>query len=135
LYDPKPNFVAGLGIKIPVFDGKRKEFNVSQAQSAVHINNQDTEITRRTIVDQVVEAEANVAASQKKVDQSELQLRQANQAYHLAKVSFDSGVITNLELIEGSNAVSESRLMVLKSKIDCAVNIYKLKSAIGERLY
>ncbi|MFA5326855.1 MAG: TolC family protein [Prolixibacteraceae bacterium] len=135
LYDPKPNFVAGLGIKIPVFDGKRKEFNVSQAQSAVHINNQDTEITRRTIVDQVVEAEANVAASQKKVDQSELQLRQANQAYHLAKVSFDSGVITNLELIEGSNAVSESRLMVLKSKIDYAVNIYKLKSAIGERLY
>lgn len=135
LLDPKANFVAGVGIKIPVFDGKRKEFNVSQAQSAIQMNNQETEITRRTIVDQVVEAEANVAASKKKVDQSELQLHQANQAYDLAKVSFESGVITNLELIEGSTAVSESRLMVLKSKIDYAVNIYKLKSAIGERLY
>lgn len=135
LYDPKANFVAGIGLKIPVFDGKRKEYNVSQAQSAIQMNNQDTEITRRTIVDQVVEAEANVAASQKKIDQSELQLHQAKQAYDLAKVSFDSGVITNLELIEGSTAVSESRLMVLKSKIDYDVNIYRLKWAIGERLY
>lgn len=134
-YDPKANFVAGIGLKIPVSDGKRKEYNLSQAQSAIQMNDQETEMTRRNIVDQVVEAEANVAASQKKIDQSELQLHQASQAYHLAKVSFDSGVITNLELIEGSTAVSESRLMVLKSKIDYVVNIYRLKWAIGERLY
>lgn len=135
LLDPKVNFVAGVGLKIPVFDGKRKEFNVSQAQSAIQMNNQETEMTRRNIVDQVVEAEANVLASQTKIDQSELQLHQAKQAYDLAKVSFDSGVITNLELIEGSTAVSESRLMVLKSKIDYEVNIYKLKWAVGQRLY
>ncbi|HZL10532.1 MAG TPA: TolC family protein [Prolixibacteraceae bacterium] len=133
--DPKANFVAGIGLKIPVFDGKRKEFNLVQSQSAIQVNFQETEILRRGIVEDVVEAEANVKASQKKIDQSELQLRQAMQAYSLAKVRFESGVITNLELIEGSTAVSESRLTVLKSRIDYTVNIYKLKSAIGERLY
>jgi len=69
------------------------------------------------------------------VEQGELQLRQATQAYVLAKVRFESGVITNLELLEGSTSVSESRLMLLKAKIDHTVNLYKLKSAIGERLY
>lgn len=135
MYDPKANFTAGLGVKIPIFDGKRNKFNLVQAQSAIQVNDQETEISRRMIVNEVVEGEANVKASQKKVEQGELQLRQATQAYSLAKVRFDSGVITNLELLEGSTAVSESRLQLLKAKIDYTVSLYKLKSAIGERLY
>lgn len=135
LYDPKANFVAGFGLKVPIFDGKRSKYNLEQAQSAIQSNDDETEIARRTIVTEVVEAEANVSASVKKVDQGELQLRQAAQAYDLAKVRFDSGVITNLELLDGSTAVSESRLMLLKSKIDYTVNLYKLKLAVGERLY
>jgi outer membrane protein len=135
LYDPKGNFVAGIGLKIPVFDGKRNKYNLAQAQSAIQSNDQETEIARRNIVNEVVEGEANVKASQKKVEQGELQLRQATQAYTLAKTSFDAGVITNLELLEGSTAVSESRLQLLKAKIDYAVSLYKLKSATGERLY
>ena len=135
LNDPKANFVAGVGVKIPIFDGKRNKFNLTQAQSAIQVNDQETEIARRGIVNEVVECEANVAASLKKVEQGELQLKQAAQAYSLAKVRFESGVITNLELLDGSTTVSESRLMLLKAKIEYTVNLYKLKSAIGERLY
>jgi outer membrane protein len=135
LYDPKANFAAGFGIKVPIFDGKRKVYNLAQAQSAIQSNDQEMEIARRGIVSEVVEGEANVKASQKKVEQGELQLRQATQAYSLAKVRFDSGVITNLELLEGSTAVSESRLQLMKAKIDYIVSLYKLKSATGERLY
>ncbi len=135
LYDPKANFVAGVSLKIPLFDGKRKQYNLVQARSAIQMNDQETEIARRSIVNEVVESEANLKASQKKVDQSLLQLLQATQAYTLGKVRFESGVITNLELLDGSTTVSESRLMLLKAKIEHTVNLYKLKSAIGERLY
>ena len=135
LYDPKANFVAGFGLKVPIFDGKRNKYNLVQAKTAIQINDDETEIARRSIVNDVVESEANVGASLKKVEQGELQLKQATQAYALAKVKFDAGVITNLELLDGSTAVSESSLMLLKSKIDYAVSLYKLKSAIGERLY
>ena len=135
LYDPKANFAAGFGVKVPIFDGKRRVYNLAQAQSAIQSNDQDTEIARRGIVNEVVEGEANVKASLKKVEQGGLLLRQATQAYSLAKVRFDSGVITNLELLEGSTAVSESRLQLLKAKIDYTVSLYKLKSATGERLY
>lgn len=135
LYDPKANFVAGFGVKVPIFDAKRIKYNLAQAQSAIQTNDQETEIARRGIVNEVVEGEAVVKASQKKVEQGELQLRQATQAYSLAKVRFDSGVITNLELLEGSTAVSESRLQLMKAKIDYTVSLYKLKSAAGERLY
>jgi outer membrane protein len=135
MYDPKANFVAGVTLKIPIYDGKRNKYNLVQAKSAIRSNDQETEIARRTIVNEVVESESNVKASQKKVVQSELQLLQATQAYTLGKIRFESGVITNLELLDGSTTVSESRLMLLKAKIEHTVNLYKLKSAIGERLY
>jgi outer membrane protein TolC len=135
LYDPKANFTAGVGLKVPIFDGKRKMYNLAQAQSAIQSNDQETELARRGIVNEVVEGEANVKAALKKVEQGELQLTQATQAYALAKVRFDSGVITNLELLEGSTAISESRLLLLKAKIDYTVSLFKLKSATGERLY
>jgi outer membrane protein TolC len=135
LYDPKANFVAGVGIKIPIYDGKRNKFSLVQAQSAIVMNDQETEIARRSIVNEVVEGEANVKASRQKVEQGELQLKQATQAFNLAQVRFETGVITNLELLEGATSVSESRLMLLKAKIDYTVSLFKLKSAIGERLY
>lgn len=135
LYKPKANYAVGVSVKVPVFDGKRSKYNLVQAKSAIQVNDQETEYTRRTIVNEVVESSANVKASQKKVQQSELLLQQATQAYKLAQTRFDAGVITNLELLDGSTAVSESRLMLLKSKIDYTVNLYKLKSAVGERLY
>lgn len=135
LYDPKANFVAGVGVRIPIFDGKRNKYNLIEAKSAIQVNDEETEIARRSIVNEVVEGEANVKAAHQKVAQGELQLKQATQAYSLAKVRFESGVITNLELLDGSTSLSESRLMLLKAKIDYTVNLYKLKSAIGDRLY
>ncbi len=135
LYQARPNFVAGIGLKIPIFDGYRSKYNTLQAKSAIQINDDETEITRRNVINDVVESEAGVTASQKKVEQSELQYKQATDAYNLAKISYESGVITNLELLDNSTALSESRLMLLKARIDHTVNLYKLKSSIGERLY
>jgi outer membrane protein TolC len=70
-----------------------------------------------------------------KEQQFKLQLEQAQKAYSLAETSFRSGTITNLELLDANTAVSESRLMLLKARIEYAASIYRLKTALGERLY
>jgi outer membrane protein TolC len=135
LYKPTPNFVAGVGLKVPVFDGKRNKYSLSQAQSAIQESNEDVEMARRNVTNEVVESLANVNSSQQKVDQNQLQVHQASQAFSLAQVSYQSGVITNLELLDASTALSESNLSLLKARIDNIMNLYKLKWAIGERLY
>jgi outer membrane protein TolC len=135
LYKPTPNFVAGVGLKVPVFDGKRNKYSLSQAQSAIQESNEDVEMARRNVTNEVVESLANVNSSQQKVDQNQLQVHQASQAFSLAQVSYQSGVITNLELLDVSTALSESNLSLLKARIDNIMNLYKLKWAIGERLY
>lgn len=135
LYDPTLNYAAGVTFKVPLFDGKRTKSNLLQVKSAINSNDQETESIRRNIVNEVVEYRIGVQNAQKKVDLSQLQYKQAAEAYSLAKIRFESGVITNLELLDGSTALSESRLMLLKSRIDFVTSVYKLKLAAGERLY
>jgi len=130
-----PNYVLGLNLRIPLFDGMKTKYNVSQAQSALTSLSYETEITKRGVSTELSEAEAYMTAALKKVSQFELQVTQALKAYNLAETSFKAGTITNLDLLDASTSLSESRLMLLKAKIDHVASIYKLKAALGERIY
>ena len=130
-----PNYVIGLGLRVPIFDGMKNKYNISQAQSAITSLSYESDYTKRNISNEVYESEALLFAASKKVSQSELQLMQALKAYSLAETSFKSGIITNLDLLDANTSVSESNLMLLKAKIDYAASVYKLKAALGERIY
>jgi outer membrane protein TolC len=130
-----PNYVIGLGLRVPLFDGMKNKYNLAQAQSGITSLSYESELTKRNISDEVYESEALMFAAYKKVSQSELQLRQALKAYSLAETSFKSGTITNLDLLDSNTSVSESSLMLLKARIDYAASVYKLKAAMGERIY
>ena len=131
----RANYAVGLGVSIPIFDGTREKYKVLEAQSAVETSTLETEITRRNISSEVVENETNLKTATKKINQAKLQLKQAEKALSLANVSYESGVITNLDLLDATTAVSESRLLLLKSQIDYVVNIYRLNASLGEKLY
>jgi len=130
-----PNYVIGMGLRVPLFDGMKNKYYLSQAQSAITTLSYESEFTKRNISNEVFESEALMFAASKKVSQSELQLKQALKAYSLAETSFNTGVITNLDLLDANTSVSESSLMLLKARIDYAACVYKLKAALGERIY
>jgi outer membrane protein len=130
-----PNYVVGVGLKVPLFDGMKNKYVLSQAQSAISSLNFESDFTKRNISNEVYESEALILAASKKVSQSELQLQQARKAYSLAETSFKSGIITNLDLLDANTSVSESSLMLLKAKIDYVSSVYKLKAALGQRIY
>jgi outer membrane protein len=131
----KANYAVGVGISVPIFDGMKTKYNLLQAESSINSLNFENEGTRRSITSEVREAEEYVASAKQKELQFRLQLEQAQKAYSLAETSFRSGVITNLELLDANTIVSQSMLMLLKSRIDYAASIYRLKAALGERLY
>ncbi len=127
----KLNYAVGVGLKVPVFDANRSKFAKIQIGKELENNQQDTELTKRNITTEVIENKVNVDAALKKVNQTELQLQQAEQAYELAEVSYQAGSITNLDLLDSYTSLAESRLQVFKSKIDYKLNLQKLKISIG----
>lgn len=131
----KPNYVVGIGISVPLFDGMRTKYNLMQAKSAINSVGFEMENTRRNITSEVKDAEAYMRSALQKISQFELQLDQALKASALAETSFKAGTVTNLELLDADTGLSESRLMLLKARIDYAASIYRLKAALGEKLY
>lgn len=131
----KGNFLVGVGLKIPLFDAKRTKNNLQISKSELISTEYETEIVRRKIINEVVEAQSGIDASRKKVEQFEMQCAHAQQAYELAKTSFKNGVITNLDLLDSETAVSESQLQLLKSRLDLLICVQKLKIAVGKRIY
>ena len=129
------NYAVGVGFKMPLFDANRSKYLKIQANADLEGNQQETELTRRNISNEVVESRANALSALKKVKQSELQLQQASQAYELAEVSYKAGVITNLDLLDSYTSLSESKLALYKTKIDYAANLQRLKIALGEKIY
>ena len=135
LYKITPNYVLGLGLRIPIYDGSRTKYSRLQARSAISSISYESEYTKRNISTELSEAETYMIAAGKKVSQYELQLTQALKAYSLAETSFTSGSITNLDLLDSNTSLSESKLLLLKARIDYAASVYKLKAAMGDRLY
>jgi outer membrane protein TolC len=127
--------VAGLGLKVPIFNGTRSKYNLSQAKSAISMTGFETDLAKKTITSDVTENNENVKASMKKIERFKLQLSQSEEAFQLAQTSYQAGSITNLDLLDATTAISESSLLLLKSKIEYITNIFKLKASIGERLY
>ena len=131
----KANYAIGIGVSVPLFDGMRTKYNLLQAASAKNSVLFETENTRRNITSEVKDAEAYMKTALQKVSQFELQEAQALKAYSLAETSFKAGTITNLELLDTYTSLSESKLMLLKARIDYAASIYRLRAVLGERLY
>ena len=131
----KANFVAGFGLKIPIFEGTKTKYNLLQAKSAISISELETELAKRSISSDVAENIDNMNASLNKIEHFNLQLNQSQEAFQLAQASFKAGTITNLDLLDAATVISESKLLLLKSRIEYTINVYKLKVAIGERLY
>jgi outer membrane protein TolC len=135
LYKITPNYVVGVGLRIPIFDGMKTKYNLSQARSLLTSMSYESEITKRNVSNELSEAKAYMAAAATKVKQFDLQQAQALKAYSLAQTSFQSGVITNLDLLDTDTSLAESKLMLLKARIDYIASVYKFKAALGERIY
>jgi outer membrane protein len=131
----RANYVVGLKLNIPILQGNRTKYNILDAQSAIETTSLETEITQRTISGEVIENETNVETALKKESQSRMQLELAKEALSLAETNYKAGAITNLDLLDATTAVSESQLMLLKTRIDYVVSIYKLRASLGEDLY
>ncbi len=126
-----PNYAAGLGLRVPIFDATRRKNNIKLANVEINVLKQETEQTRRDISSEVYQNEALLNASLQKIKQSNLQVRQAEEALELAKVSFSSGVITNLDLLDAETSAAESKVNLLKAKTDYAVSLARLNISIG----
>jgi outer membrane protein TolC len=131
----KPNFAAGVSFHLPVFDANRKINNLSLITIETANLKQEAELIKRNITNEVIENLSNLESVTQKIKHNETQLDMAQEAFNLAKISYSTGVITNLDLLNSQTSLFDSQIQLLKSKIDYTLAIYKLNISMGNRIY
>ncbi len=134
IYPLRGNWVWGAQAEVPIFDGGRVGHQEEEAQAAVQseqAHSRDVEAQIRSDVEQVV---ADVQAASSKVQISELQLRQAHDAVAIARTQYETGSITNLDLLDAVTAESAAKLMNLQALYRFVISKYELERAIGASL-
>ncbi len=131
IYPLRGNWVWGAEAQVPIFDGGRVSHQKEEAQATVEAeqaHGRDVERQIRYDVEQVV---SDVQAALAKVQISEVQLRQAHEAVSIARMQYETGSITNLDLLDAETAESTVKLMNLQAVYRLTISRYEVDRAIG----
>ncbi len=128
---PTFDWTLAAQITMPLFDGfheKRSENEASRNEQAAAAGINDAEERIKT---NVIQAEADVEASYSKLDISRSQLNFAQRSLELARIKYDAGVITNVDVLDAENELSQAKLGHLQNQYRYFMSKHSLDQATG----
>ena len=129
----KIKFDASFGgqVSMPIYDGLKAKFHEKEAaRNELALCAALAGIDER-IKTEVLQAAEDVAASYSKLDISRNQVLLAGRSLELARLKYDAGVVTNLDVLDAENDFSQAKLGHLRNQYQYAQSIYALGHAIG----
>jgi outer membrane protein len=131
----KFNWAIGVQISMPIFDGWRNKNRRLGAQSNENIADAVLSDLEQRIKTEVLQAKSDVDAALAKIDVSAIQLKLAAQALSIAQIKFESGVLTNTDVLDAEKDYSQARLANFQSKYAYRISLYTLDKATGKKLF
>jgi outer membrane protein len=132
---PKLNWAGTLHLAVPIFNGFRTRAMEEEAQANLNAAEARQADLEGNIAMEVEQAVADVQTSAQKISTADLQVEQARQALALARVRYQNGVITSLELINAQTTLQEAEFQRLQYQYNYTMSRYALQKALGERIW
>ncbi len=125
------NLVAAVDLRVPIFDGNRTsamEEEATAALRAAESRKQEVGLMIQSDVDQAV---SDLRAANDRVSVSQTNIEQADLAAANARLRYDAGSISNLDLLDAVTAVAQARLTNLQALYDIVSGTIRLRRATG----
>ena len=126
------NYMAGLEMKMPVFNGRKTKHEEAAADAEISSAHSHTIDLERQIRADVLKAIAGVTSNEDKIASAETQVEQAQKAVSMARVRYAAGVVTNLDLLDAETTLSQTRLIRLRALYNYTVSLNELDRATGK---
>jgi len=130
----KLNFVAAVSASVSVFDGHLGRAQKMQATANLKTfedRNQELEVMIKTEVRQAI---SDVRASDQKLKAVEVNIEQAKKAMAYAQARYEAGTITNLDLLDTEDALTEAEFAKLRALYQFVLSKLTLQRAVGNPL-
>lgn len=131
----EPDFVAGVSIQLPVYNGHRTRSQVNASRAEADVAHSRTAALELSVKADVEKAAAAVRASLDKIRTADVQVRQATAAVALAQTRYQAGVVTNLDILDAQTLLAEARLVQLRARYELVRSRYMLQQAVGDRIW
>ncbi len=126
------NWSAGVTVDVPVFNGFQTSSRREEAEAQLRAADQHWRDLRRMAEAEIRQAYAAVLSAHDKIEVTNLQLTQAERAVQNARVRYQSGAGTNLDVLDAETNVAASRLQQLQALYQLVLDRIQLSAAAGE---
>ena len=126
------NFVAGVEVHVPVFNGHLTGAREEEAEALLRASEARRRDQEQSVNAEVRQALSDLSANLNKLRTAEVQVDHASHAVARADVQYQSGVITNLDLLDAETALAEARLLRLQVLYDSIVSRHALEKSVGD---
>jgi outer membrane protein len=128
----KLNYVAAVQANIPVFDGHLGSSMKSAAEAERRTLDDRTRDLEETIRTEVLQALADLKAARQKLESVEVNVVRAAKAVDYAKASYEAGTVTNLDVLDTTDAYAQAELIRLRAVYQFVLSRLALRRAVGE---
>jgi outer membrane protein TolC len=125
------NAIAGGQVSMPIYDAKKAQFHRQEAVKTEKASEAALNGIDERVKTEVMQAMADVEASYSKIDISRLQIAYARRSLELARLKYDAGVVTNLDVLDAENDFSQAQLGHLRNQYRYTLSIYALDHVTG----
>ncbi len=132
--DLRFNYSAGATLHVPIYEGSKRARQRSLGKLDVNKALNAIELAKKEITSQVADSYLSFVSAYARIQQLKVQKMVADKAYEQAMVNYESGAITNLELLTASTNAVNSELFLMQEEINYRVSYFKLMIDIGENI-
>lgn len=124
----------GGQLRLPIFDGLRKHYQIQQAKIALDNTKLGFETLRQTIDLELEQSSTELKNALDVLDAQQENLALANEIARVAKIKFQEGVGTNLEVVTAETDLREAQTNYYSAMYDALIAKVNLERATGTLL-
>lgn len=129
-----PDFIAGIGLNFPLFQGFRKVAAVDENRASLRRIKTEIEIFRRNTIMDIKRLYLDIKYSREKIDVTYDGLKSAEKTLELTNELYNAGRKSLVDLLEAKSIYSRSNTDYLASIYNYKIALAKLQWATGENL-
>jgi outer membrane protein TolC len=130
----KQNTVAAAELSFPLFNGLKTYNKTLESKANYRAAREHARDVEEAIIAEVRQAVSEASACIDKIKATELHVQLAEEALGQAKVRYQAGVITNLDLLNAETSLAQANLMRLQALYNYTLSRVSLNKAIGVEL-
>jgi outer membrane protein len=126
------NFAASLQLQVPLFDGSKTSGKEEEAKANLLAAEQHKQQAILQIQSDILEALNEIRAAAERLEIAAVNIQQAERALETARLRYQAGTVTNLDLLDAETARSQARLTNVGALYDYVMSTILVKRAVGD---